>query len=157
MKRNTAGSWAGAPAYGLLFVLPVVFFFLSCLWGRYPIPPPLVVKVVASKFFPIPADWSEVLETVLFRVRLPRIAAAMLIGGGLSVSGAAFQGLFRNPLVSPFILGVASGAGFGASLAILLVVNALAVQVAAFVFGVVAVALSYGMTRLYRVSSLLVL
>ena len=53
-------------------------------------------------------------------IRLPRILAAMLVGASLSLAGASFQGLFRNPLVSPDILGVSSGAGFGAALAILL-------------------------------------
>ena len=81
----------------------------------------------------------------------------MLIGGALSVSGASFQGLFRNPLVSPYILGVASGAGFGASLAILFVENAFVIQLSAFFFGTLAVIMSYGMTRMYRTASSLVL
>ena len=55
-------------------------------------------------------------ETVVMNVRLPRIMLAMLIGAGLSIAGASFQGMFANPLVSPDILGVAAGAGFGASI-----------------------------------------
>ncbi|KXS45464.1 MAG: iron complex transport system permease protein [Methanohalophilus sp. T328-1] len=66
--------------------------------------------------------------TVIFQIRLPRIIAAMLVGAGLSISGASFQGLFRNPLVSPYILGVASGAGFGACLGILIGKNIFVIQ-----------------------------
>jgi iron complex transport system permease protein len=63
----------------------------------------------------VPATW----ERIVFDVRLPRIAAAALVGAALSYSGAAYQGVFRNPLADPFLLGVASGAGFGAAIAII--------------------------------------
>ena len=140
-----------------IILLPVGFFFLSLLLGRYHISPYIVLKILLSKIFPIVPDWSPVVETVLYRVRIPRIAAAMLIGGALSVSGATFQGIFRNPLISPYILGVASGAGFGASLAILFFENGMVIQLLAFVFGTVAVMISYTLARLYKVSSSLVL
>lgn len=140
-----------------IILLPVGFFFLSLLLGRYHISPYIVLKILLSKFFPIVPDWSPVVETVLYRVRIPRIAAAMLIGGALSVSGATFQGIFRNPLISPYILGVASGAGFGASLAILFFENGMVIQLLAFAFGTVAVMISYTLARLYKVSSSLVL
>lgn len=140
-----------------IILLPVGFFFLSLLLGRYHISPYIVLKILLSKVFPIVPDWSPVVETVLYRVRIPRIAAAMLIGGALSVSGATFQGIFRNPLISPYILGVASGAGFGASLAILFFENGMVIQLLAFAFGTVAVMISYTLARLYKVSSSLVL
>ena len=75
------------------------------------------------------------LDTVLFFVRLPRIAAAVLIGGALAAAGAAYQGLFRNPLVSPDILGVSAGAGLGAVLAIFLSLPVLGIQLLAFLAG----------------------
>ena len=81
----------------------------------------------------------------------------MLVGGGLSLSGASFQGLFRNPLVSPDILGVAAGAGFGAALGILVSGNPWVIQVSAFAFGIVAVAVTYGIGRVYHNSSTLIL
>lgn len=137
--------------------LPVSFFFISLVIGRYPVSPQVVIKLLAAKFFLFDSGISEAVNTVLFQVRIPRVVCAMLIGGSLSVSGAAFQGLFRNPLVSPYILGVASGAGFGASLAILIFESALAIQFAAFIFGSMAVMMSYGMTRIYRTESSLVL
>ena len=83
------------------------------------------------------------MNTVILRIRLPRICAAMLVGAGLAISGASFQGLFRNPLVSPSILGVAAGAGFGAALGILLSDSTVAVQALAFVFGIISVTATY--------------
>ena len=78
--------------------------------------------------------------TVLFSVRLPRIAAALLVGAALAAAGAVYQGLFRNPLVSPDILGVSAGAGLGAVLGIFLSLPVLAIQGMAFVGGLAAVA-----------------
>jgi iron complex transport system permease protein len=80
---------------------------------------------------------------VIWELRLPRIIAAMLVGAALSAAGATYQGMFRNPLVSPDILGVSAGAGLGAALAILLGLPLLWVQVLAFAGGLVAVALVY--------------
>ncbi len=132
-------------------------FFVSFLIGRYPVPPDRVIRIFAAQLFPIERDWPEILEVVLLQVRLPRIAAAMAVGGALAVAGACYQTVFRNPLVSPFILGVSSGAGFGAALAILLFGGRLAIQLSAFAFGVAAVALCYGMSRVYRAAPTLVL
>ena len=101
--------------------------------------------------------WGASEQTVVFRIRLPRVIAAMLVGGGLSLAGASFQGLFRNPLVSPDILGVAAGAGFGAALGILVSGNPWVIQVSAFAFGIVAVAVTYGIGRVYHNSSTLIL
>jgi len=94
---------------------------------------------------------------VVFRIRLPRLIAAMLIGGGLAIAGASFQGLFRNPLVSPDILGVSAGAGFGAAIGILLSGNPWVIQVSAFFFGILAVAVTYGIGRAVGKGSTLVL
>src|SRR5215467_9841377 len=82
-------------------------------------------------------------EIVLVRVRLPRVAAAALVGAALAGAGAAYQTLFRNPLVSPDILGVASGAGLGAVAGILLSLPVVGIQGLAFVGGLVTVALVY--------------
>jgi len=80
---------------------------------------------------------------VILKIRLPRIVAATLIGAALSVSGAAYQGMFRNPMVSPGILGVSSGASFGAALSLLLSRSMVMTQISAFVFGMIAVAITY--------------
>jgi iron complex transport system permease protein len=142
---------------GLLAVLPVALFLASFLIGRYPVPPLTVVRVIAAQFLPIVQDWPAVVGSVVLDVRLPRVVAAMIVGGGLAMSGACYQGVFRNPLVSPFTLGVSAGAGFGAAIAILMFDQRYAVQLSAFVFGLAAVGLCFFMSRLYRAGSTLVL
>ena len=84
--------------------------------------------------------------TIILNIRLPRILAAFLIGGTLSLTGAAYQGLFRNPMVSPSILGVSSAAGFGASLAILLALSSFWVQSISFLSGIGAIVFVYGIS-----------
>lgn len=88
-----------------------------------------------------PNEVADVVRALILRVRLPRILAALCVGANLAVSGAAFQGLFRNPLVDSRILGVSSGAAFGAALALLLSIGTFGLQAAAFVFALVAVGL----------------
>jgi iron complex transport system permease protein len=83
------------------------------------------------------------IETILFSVRLPRIAAALLVGAALAGAGTVYQGLFRNPLVSPDILGVSSGAGLGAAAGIFLSLPVFAIQGLAFAGGLITVALVY--------------
>jgi len=94
---------------------------------------------------------------VIIDVRLPRLLAGLLVGAGLSISGASFQGLFRNPLVSPHILGVAAGAGFGAALAILLFDEVILSQIFSFTFGMIAVILTYMLSRVYRSTPVLMM
>jgi len=130
---------------------------ISLMTGRIFITPGDVIKILVSRFLPIPHSFSATFESVIIDVRLPRVLAGVLVGAGLSLSGAAFQGLFRNPLVSPHLLGVAAGSGFGAAIAILLFSNILITQVSAFIFGVVAVALAYMLSRTYRSAPILML
>jgi len=141
----------------LLALLPVVIFLLSFLVGRYPVPPLTVIRVIAAQVLSVTPDWPAVVGSVVLDVRLPRVLAAMIVGGGLAMSGACYQGVFRNPLVSPFTLGVSAGAGFGAAIAILLFQQRYAVQLCAFAFGLAAVGLCFFMSRMYRAGSTLVL
>ena len=94
---------------------------------------------------------------VLLKVRLPRIVAAMLVGAGLAVSSGAYQAMFLNPLVSPGILGVLSGASFGAALGIVFFQSIIMTQVMAFCMGCAAVGLAILLSTLVRRSSLLVM
>ncbi|MCF6463137.1 FecCD family ABC transporter permease [Clostridium sp. Cult1] len=126
-----------------LWGLLIFVFFLSFAIGRYPVPIGTLIKVLLSKVFPIDKTWADTIDTIVFRVRLPRILAAMLVGGSLSLSGAVYQGMFKNPLVSPDILGVSAGAAFGAALAIFLSFNTVGIQISAFLFGILGVALVY--------------
>ena len=112
----------------------------SFMIGRYPVAPHQALAILAAKVLPITPFWPREAETVVLVIRLPRILAAILVGASLAGSGAAFQGVFKNPMVSPDILGVAAGAGFGAALAILLGGGGATVQLAAFVGGLGAVA-----------------
>ncbi|WP_312429670.1 FecCD family ABC transporter permease [Lacrimispora sp.] len=103
-----------------LLVLLLIFCGVSLLWGQYEIRLDDMMKILAARFSGGKDKSLEIIDHVIFQVRLPRIILACLVGAGLSVSGAALQGTFQNPLVSPDLLGVCAGAGFGASLAILL-------------------------------------
>ena len=115
----------------ILIFLPIALFFISFLIGRYPVSPVEVVLTMLSPIFP-DLEISTRITSIVFDIRLPRIIAAIVVGGSLSVAGAAFQGIFRNPLVSPDLLGVSKGAGFGASVAILLSFSNIFVQIFAF-------------------------
>jgi iron complex transport system permease protein len=103
-----------------------------------------------AKVCSIGATWSPETEAVVLAIRLPRIASAVLVGAALSASGAAYQGLFRNPMVSPGILGVSSGASLGAAVAILLGLGTVGIQGSAFVGGLGAVALTWAMSSMVR-------
>jgi iron complex transport system permease protein len=134
--------WSGR-IISMLGLMLAVVFLISCAVGRYAIPLPDLLKIFMSKLIGLKATWPETLETVLFSVRLPRICAAMMVGGALALAGATYQGLFKNPMVSPDILGASAGAGFGAALAILGSFNMAGIQILAFLFGLGAVGLTY--------------
>ena len=122
-----------------MVVLFAVCFFGSFMLGRYPIEPWTLIRVLASRVIPVTPDWPSQVETVLFNVRLPRVLIAALIGAGLSAAGAAYQGIFKNPMVSPDVLGASSGAGFGAALGLFLSFSYQGVSFLAFVLGLSAV------------------
>lgn len=130
----------------VLLALPVLIFILSFTIGRYPISPGELFSVVAAKFLPLAQTWPATLDTVVFQVRLPRILAAVLVGAALATSGAAYQGMFRNPLVSPDILGASAGACFGAALAIFYSLNYAGIQILSFIFGLLAVSITYAVS-----------
>lgn len=117
----------------VLSLLLVAVTLASIVLGRYHIP-----LDTWRRFLLNPTN-SDVATLVLLRIRLPRILGGLLIGAGLSASGAAYQGLFRNPMVSPDLLGASAGAGLGASVAILLNCGAAAIQAVSFLGGLAAV------------------
>jgi iron complex transport system permease protein len=141
----------------VLLALPIMIFILSFTIGRYPISPGELFSVMAAKFLPLEQTWPATLDTVVFQVRLPRILAAVLVGAALATSGAAYQGMFRNPLVSPDILGASAGACFGAALAIFCSLNYAGIQILSFVFGLVAVLITYAVSSRIRHESTLTL
>jgi len=143
--------------YLLLVVAPLAFIFVSLFLGRYPISIPDVIYILWCKISRTPCSLPGICQTLVWDIRLPRAILGALVGGCLSISGAAFQGIFRNPLVNSGILGVSSGAGFGAALAIILF-NAIApTYIFAFAFGILAVILSYLIARVYNATPTIML
>lgn len=127
----------------LIWGLPLAIAIATLGVGRFEVDFTTVVKILASNVLPIEETWTQMEYNVVMTVRLPRILLALLVGAGLSISGAAFQGMFANPLVSADILGVAAGAGFGASIGILLFGNGYITQIFALIFGLAAIAFTY--------------
>jgi len=127
-------TWAIVLLLSLLLVLCAVY---SITVGRYDIAMWDVWLILWDNVIPDQAPaWTPLQADVVEVIRLPRILAALLIGAGLAMSGAALQGLFRNPLIDPSIIGVTSGAAFGGTLAILVVGGGYPVLGAAFAFGI---------------------
>ena len=130
-----------------LVLIPVGIAFASLMIGPYDIGPLEVLKILAGKLWPGWEASDSMAVGMIWQVRLPRILASAMIGAGLSVSGAVFQGLFKNPLASPYTLGVSNGAGFGAALAILLSGGAVLVQVFAVGFGMLSLGIVFSLDR----------
>ncbi|MBN1322153.1 MAG: iron ABC transporter permease [Thermoleophilia bacterium] len=126
-----------------LIVVPILVFLLSLTLGRYSVSLGELFTLFGAKLGLTDATVSQEVSTVILNVRLPRIIAAMLIGAGLALSGAAYQGMFRNPLVSSDILGASAGAGFGAALGIMLSKSVIITQFLALGFGLAAVLATY--------------
>ncbi|MEG2406096.1 MAG: iron ABC transporter permease [Clostridiales bacterium] len=140
--------------------MTVVLFILTIVaigTGRYYISPVTVVEVMLSKIFPLSGSWEPQVESVIFTLRLPRIIGALLVGGALSLSGTAYQGVFKNPLVAPDMLGVSAGACVGASLGILFNAGNIAIQISAFFGGLLAVVLATIIPKFIRNNSMMML
>lgn len=125
----------------ILIILPIAASLASLCIGRISISPFEVINSAAANIFG-GEKLAPLIETTLWRLRLPRILLALLAGAGLSVSGCAFQSLFSNPLATPDTLGVASGASFGAALGLIFGFGILGVQVMSFLLGITAVVLT---------------
>lgn len=124
-----------------LILLFFLCLFLAFISGRYPVRPADIVKILGSKIIPITPAWAAAEETAIIQIRLPRVLAAVVIGGGLSCAGAAYQGIFQNPMVSPDILGASAGSALGAALGILLSLPYQAVSLLSFLSGLLSVGL----------------
>lgn len=110
---------------GILIVALGVLLITGVGLGTVPISPAETLGVIAWRVFglDLPITWVDATETIIWELRLPRVLTAMAVGAGLAVAGATFQGLLRNPLADPFVLGTASGAALGAAIAVLLPVQ----------------------------------
>ncbi len=144
MTRSALPGFAIATAVliaGLLFAFTV---------GRYPVSLADLVHVLLAKASGQQPHVSAAVESVILQVRGPRVLAAVMVGSALAVAGTAFQGLFRNPLVSPDILGASSGAALGAVVGIYLSLGIFFIQVFAFIGGLFAVAAVYVIGSMVR-------
>ena len=131
-------------------VLGAVFaaaLFGSVLLGRFSVTPKELFRLLLSRLTETEPGWRDGAENVVFQIRLPRVAAA----------GVSYQGMFRNPMVSPDILGASTGAGFGAALAILLGAGYFGISMSAFVFGLLAVAAAYAVSCMSRTNQTIAL
>ncbi len=159
----------------LLIGLLVVMFVSSLFIGQYRMDPVTVVLILISWtlefigntilsltgtrlafFWSIQHTWPSFMEQ-LVQLRMPRAVAVVLVGSGLAISGAAFQGTFRNPLVSESILGVSAGASVGAALGILLSQSNYIVELFAFAGGMLAVGMTYTISRTYKSNPTLIM
>lgn len=144
----------------VLWVLATLFIAVAVCSlgvGRYGISAARVVAILIDPIISANPTVSAVERTVVFTVRLPRVLLAMFAGGGLALAGATLQGVFRNPLVGPQIIGVSSGAAFGGTLAILLGFPSYCLLSSAFLFGLFALFLVYGLNILVGRKNILAL
>ena len=151
--------------YGRRFALLTLAFALvflgSFLPGRYMVSAGNTVRILCDRVLRgisagrlhLAESWTTQEASAVQNVRLPRIAAAALIGAGLSAAGCAYQGMFRNPMVSPDLLGASTGAGFGAALGILIGAGYALTTGLSFAFGLIAVALAYFIGRKSHIRS----
>ena len=122
-------------------LLSLMLFAVSV--GPYPVTVPEIFSALGRYFSGTAGPGTLQIDTVLFSVRIPRVVAAVLVGASLAAAGTVYQGLFRNPLVSPDILGVSTGAGLGAAIGILLSLPVIAIQGFAFIGGMATVIMVY--------------
>lgn len=157
-KNNKLKLW-------ILGAVLLVLILLSFLLGRYPVSPVTVLAILLNKLlnglsrpfsllFPEVSDggihqfWTSSMETVAWNIRFPRILLCCMVGCSLSTAGAAYQGVFQNPMASPDILGATNGAAFGAALAILMGASGQLITGAAFLSSVICVTLALLVSRI---------
>lgn len=146
----TVGAPTGSRRISALVVLPVVLAVVAVAAlavGRYTVPFDRVVAILLGQVLPLPRTWTDTEAIAVLNVRLPRVLLSVLVGAGLAVCGAVLQAVFRNPIVSPQILGVSSGASFGGALAIILGLGYAALVTGAFAFGLLALVAVFLVSR----------
>ena len=135
------------------FLVLLILIFICLCMGKYSISPAECMKIIFGKIFGMSQTWDGMDENLLLGVRLPRTLATVIVGGALALSGAVYQSVFKNPLVSPDFLGVSSGACVGAAVAILMSLSSMLVQVFAFLGGILAVSLTIAIPKILRSDS----
>ena len=152
---DTAQARRAALRLGILAAALLLLFLLSFWLGRYDVPLGEVVRILLSRIVPVVPTWTEQMEVAVVSIRLPRIALVVLVGAALSIAGGAFQGMFKNPLVSPDLLGASAGASLGACLAMLADAPGVVIQLGAFAGGLAAVGITVWMRRYIKSDAVL--
>ncbi len=135
---------------GLLVAGLLCGVVLAVCVGKYPVTPKESLRILINATFQQPIEASDMTINVVLGLRIPRILASVFVGAALSVAGAAYQGIFQNPLVSPDFLGVSSGACVGAALAILMSLTTVFISLFAFIGGILAFMLTISLPALLR-------
>ncbi len=157
IRAKTAGERSLPAVLALLGLLVCALAACALCLGAYEVPLSDVLGILASTVAPAEQTWLPMAANVVLGVRLPRVLGALLVGAALAVAGTAYQGMFRNPLVSPDLLGVSKGACIGAALAILAGTGVMARQLWAFAGGIAAVACTVAIPRLLKRESTITL
>ena len=155
MLGPAIGKWLGL--WAILIGLLAISIVMSLGIGRFGVPLAHVAGIIMDGIINIEPTWKPVEERVVELIRMPRILIAGLAGAGLAVAGAALQGVFRNPLVGPQIIGVSSGAAFGGAFAILISESQMMLIGGAFSFGILAMIIVYTVSRQQGRASILML
>ncbi|ACB95628.1 FecCD family ABC transporter permease [Beijerinckia indica] len=157
--KDTIKTAPGKSLLAFACLLLVLVVSISFCIGRYPIAPGdlFLFTVTAFGGHALPSDRYALIHSIFVGSRLPRIAGAAIIGASLAVAGTTYQAVFRNPLISPDLVGVLSGAGFGAALGIVYDTGPFGMQVLAFLGGISAVAISVTVARSFESRSMLML
>ncbi len=126
--------------WSLILIALIVGLLVSMIFaltiGSTPIHPFVIAKILLSKIVNLTKDWPGYFESIVIGVRLPRILLGALVGAALGIAGCSMQGMFRNPMASPYVTGIASGSAFGASLVIVLGLGWRWIAPSAFLFSV---------------------
>lgn len=130
----------------LIALVVIAAFFLSFMIGQYSMTPVEVIQTLWNHFFDVSAVDPK-MDRVLFHIRLPRVLVVMMVGAALAIAGASYQGMFKNPLTSPDLLGASAGASLGACLGLLWNMPGELVQLFAFIGGIVAVGSAVWLNR----------
>jgi len=150
LKHGTHKKIGFAALLVILAALLCCAVILAVCVGKYPVTPGQSLRIILARCVGRTGAFPEMTENVVLRLRIPRILASVIVGAALSAAGAAYQGIFKNPLVSPDFLGVSSGACIGAALAILLGLTSAWISLLAFCGGILAVAVTMSIPALIR-------
>jgi len=142
--------------FALLAILAATTY-ISLHVGTIEMPWLAVISGFDAKALDVSSETAKTFKTIVSQIRLPRVLAAVFCGAALAVSGAAYQSMFMNPLVSPALLGVLAGAAFGASFGMLISKSLITAQISAFIFGSIAVAAATLLAKFFPGNRLIML